>query len=154
MSMLALPESECREILALFQQHLSHIPDAWLQELANNYGLDAVVDIDPNDVITILSIPGELHRIQISLAKNEAPEAIHRRMLAELATQGIKRERIAASLLTIKDSSAELAAIANLARSIVGDFGANGITGWGWYEQKANSDKELSWLISSLNSPP
>lgn len=76
MSMLALPESECQEILAMFRQHLPHVPDAWLQELAENYGCDAIADIDPNDVIAILSVPGKLHRIRISLSQHDYPQKL------------------------------------------------------------------------------
>ena len=149
MSMLALPENECQEILALFRQHLPHVPDAWLQELAGNYGLDAIVDIDPNDVIAILSVPGELHRIQISLAEREPPEAVHRRMRDELATRGIESWQSTASLLTIQDSSAKLAEIGEHVQRLVADCGERVKKGWAWYRSMHLDDlKRLVWIVA------
>lgn len=134
MSMLALPETECQEILALFRLHLPHVPDIWLQELAGNYGLDAVVDIDPNDVISILSVPGELHRIQIPLEEHEPSEEVHRRMYNELAAHDIEPKQITACLLTIHDSSAKLREISELIRLFIADYPAHAKeTGWSWY---------------------
>ena len=95
MSMLALPENECHETLSFFRQHLPHVSDVWLQELAANYGLDAVVDIDPNDVIAILSLPGKLHRIEISIEEHMLLIEAHRQANAELvagnSTRGNRR---------------------------------------------------------------
>ena len=133
MSMLALPEAECQEILELFRQHLSHVPDAWLQELASNYGLDALADIDPMDVIEILSVPGELHRFQVPLSLHESPVEVHRKMRNELAVKGIDPGRIIASLLTIHDSSSTLADIGEFVGLVAGDFPDDGKKGVSWY---------------------
>lgn len=138
MSMLALPENECHEILSLFRQHLPHIPNVWLQEVAANYGLDAVVDIDPNDVIAILSVPGKLHRIDISLAEHMLPIEAHRRVNTELVAQGIESGKIVASLLTIHDSSAKLAEIAELVQRATLDYGDKVKKGWAWYAPTSN----------------
>lgn len=132
MSMLAMPESECQEILALFRLHLAHVPDAWLRELAANYGRDAVVDIDPNDVIAILSVPGELHRIEIPLTEHVLPIEVHRRMNTELMARGIEPRKIIASLLTIQCASAKLADVGALARLLLCE--STGVEkGWAWY---------------------
>lgn len=148
MSMLALPETECQEILSLFRQHLSHVPEAWLQELAGNYGLDAVVDIDPNDVVAILSVPGELHRIQISLAEHEPPEEVHRRMRDELATRGIEPKQITANLLTIQDSSAKLADIGEIVKLLLGsDYEKLFKNGWCWQKQPSSFAEQKLGLI-------
>lgn len=150
MSMLALPEAECQEILALFRQHLPNVPDTWLQELAANYGLDAVVDIDSNDVVAILSVPGELHRIQISLAEYEPPEEVHRRMCNELAARSIKPGQLAYSLLTIKDSSAKLKDIGELARRVADGCADVAANGWAWYVPKpTQAIRSLAWIIAS-----
>lgn len=138
MSMLALPETECQEILFLFRQHLPHVPDTWLQELAGNYGLDAVVDIDPNDVIAILSVPGELHRIQVPQSAHEPPEEMYRRMLDELAHRGIKADRIISSFLTIQDSPATLAQLNGLVGKVVTNCVTNEKRGWASYVQNPN----------------
>jgi len=149
MSMLALSESECQEILAFFRQHLPHVPDAWLQVLAANYGLDAVVDIDPNDVVAILSVPGELHRIQISLAKHKLPEEVHQRMRDELATRGIERKQITANLLMIQDSSAKLADIGQIVKPLLGSDYENALeNGWCWQNPSSSlAEQNLEWLL-------
>ena len=136
MSMLALAESECWEILELFREKLPHIPDSWLQELAANYGFDATVDIDPNDVIAILSVPGELHRVQIPLAAHEPPITIHSRLRDELAARGIAPGQIAASLLTIQDSSAKLADMGQLVGRLTSECVSDTGKGWAWYVSK------------------
>lgn len=148
MSMIAMPESECQEILALFRLHLPHVPDAWLQELAGNYGRDAVVDIDPNDVIAILSVPGELHRIEIPLAEHVPPVEAHRQMNAELLARGIEPRKIVASLLTIQCSSAKLADVGALAR--LPSCESTGVEkGWAWYLPKpVTTDKSMVLYLS------
>ena len=148
MSMLAMPESECQEILALFRLHLPHVPDAWLQELAGNYGRDAVVDIDPNDVIAILSVPGELHRIEIPQAELVPPVEAHRQMNAELLARGIEPRKIVASLLTIQCSSAKLADVGALAR-LPSCESAGVEKGWAWYLPKpVTTDKSMVFYLS------
>lgn len=137
MSMLALPETECQEILALFRRHLPHVPDAWLQDLASNYGQDAIKDIDPNDVIAILSVPGELHRIQIPLEEHEPSDEVHRRMCNELAARDIEPNQIAASLLTIQDSSAKLADIGEIVKHVSYDCLTGGKKAWCWYKPQS-----------------
>ncbi len=57
MSMNALSESECQEILCEFQSRLPHLPGELLTELAFNYLLEAPVELDPQDVIFMLSAP-------------------------------------------------------------------------------------------------
>ena len=136
MSMLALPEAEYQEILALFRQHLPSVPDTWLQELAANYGLDAVVDIDPNDVIAILSVPGELHRIQVSLLQQELLLDVHRKMDHELVVRGIEPGRIVASLLTIHDSTSTLADIGEFWGLEASNSVSDERKGWAWYIPK------------------
>jgi len=152
MSMLALPEIECQEILSLFRQHLSHVPDAWLQELASNYGQDAIKDIDPNDVIAILSVPGELHRIQILHAQGESPMDIHRRIHEELIARGIEPRRIIASLLTIQSYSAMMENVGKFIGLIIGDYADIREEGWGWYQTqpKLNSTLVTNRIIVSL----
>ena len=131
--MLALPESECGEILAYFRQHLPHIPDPWLQELATNYGLDAVVDIDPNDVIAILSVPGELHRIQIHETEREYLEKVCFKMHDELEARGIKSVQIVASLLIMQDSHSTLVDIGKIVKRVTCNNAVDVKMGWGWY---------------------
>jgi len=148
MSMLALPETECQEILSHFRQHLPHAPDAWLQELASNYGLDAVVDIDPNDVIDILSEQGELHRIQVPRSEHEQPEEMYRRMLDELASRGIKTDRIVGSLLTIQDSPVKLGQLNGLVGKAAANCVTNGKRGWACYVRNPNlANTVLTWFF-------
>ena len=148
MSMLALSESECQEILALFRQHLPHVPDAWLQELAANYGQDAIKDIDPNDVIAILAVPGELHRIQMSLAEHQLPEEIYRRMLDERIARDIEPWKTSASMLTIHDSSAKLADVSDLIGRLVGSDPETVTKGWAWYSHTPlEKSNELIWFV-------
>lgn len=136
MSMLALPEADRQEILMLFRQYLPHVPDAWLQELAANYGKDAVVDIDPNDVIAILSVPGELHRIQLLLSQYESMFDWHRKICNELAVMDIERGQIVACLLTIYDSSSTLAEVGVLWKLVSGECVGKEKSGWAWYDPK------------------
>jgi len=146
--MLALPESECQEILALFRQHLPHVPDAWLQDLAANYGLDAVVDIDPNDVIDILSGSEKLYRVQIQLVQHEPLENVHRRMRDELTRRGMRTDQITASLLTIRDSSAKLADIGHIAWITAADCMSNASKGWAWYTPvPVITSGALTWMF-------
>lgn len=153
MSMLALPESERQEILALFRQHLPHVPDAWLQDLAANYGLDAVVDIDPNDVIDILSVPGEQHRIQTLLTEEEALEKICSRLRDALEVRGIDQQQISASLLMIHDSSAKLAEIGDLVQRVAAEYGDSVKKGWAWYSSiHLDTPKRLVWVVT-INAP-
>ena len=151
MSMLAMPESECQEILALFRLHLPHVPDAWLQELAANYGRDAVVDIDPNDVIAILSVPGEFYRIEIPLAEHVPPVEVHRQMNAELLARGIEPRKIVASLLTIHNSSAKLADVGQFVRGVACDYSDRAAKGWAWYAPKsALGNEKLAWFFALM----
>lgn len=151
MSMLALSETECQEILALFRQHLTHVPDIWLQELAGNYGQDAVVDIDPNDVIAILSVPGELHRIEVSLAEHVPPVEVHRRMKAELMARGIELGKIVASLLTIHDSSAKLADVGQVVGWVACDCSDRAAKGWAWYAPEFTlGNEKLAWILALM----
>ena len=134
--MLALPESECREILELFRHHLPHVPDAWLKELAANYAQDAIKDIDPNDVISILSMPGHLHRIQIAPAHDESLVNMHRRIHEELIGRGIEARRIIASLLTIQNSAVRMDDVSELIGLITSDFANLREKGWCWYQSQ------------------
>lgn len=153
MSMLAMPESECQEILALFRLHLPHVPDAWLQELAANYGRDAVVDIDPNDVIAILSVPGEFYRIEIPLAEHVPPVEVHRQMNAELLARGIEPRKIVASLLTIHDSSAKLSEVGKVVRSTEECCANAAIKGWAHYAQTSCSGcVKIIWAVICFTS--
>lgn len=133
MSMLALPESECKEILALFREKLPYFPNAWLEELAANYGLDAIKDTDPNDIIAILSIPGERHRIEVQAEAHETLEQTYQQMYAELAGNGIDLKQISASLLTIQDSSAKFREISELVGHLVTDYPVQSEIGWSWH---------------------
>lgn len=153
MSMLALPESECQEILELFREKLPRVPDAWLQELAANYGLCAIVDIDPNDVIAILSVSGKLHRVQVPLAQHEVPEKVHRRIRDELIVRNIRADRITSSLLMIRYSSeATLADIGNLVWLTTADCMGNASKGWAWYTPKPLvASTALTWIFRSLD---
>ena len=154
MSMLAMPESECQEILALFRLHLPHVTDAWLQELAGNYGRDAVVDIDPNDVIAILSVPGELHRIEIPLAELVPPVEAHRQMNAELLARGIEPRKIVASLLTIHNSSAKLADVGQVVGWVACDCSDRAAKGWAWYAPEfAIVNEKLAWIFALTATP-
>jgi hypothetical protein len=148
MSMLALPEYECQEILAMFRQHLANVPDAWLQELAANYGLDAVVDIDPSDVIAILSVPGELHRIQTLLTQREPIEKTCSRIRDELEARGIDQRQISSRLLIIQDSSAKLPEIGALVQRVAVDDGDGVKKGWAWYAPSSNLRSIYSiWIV-------
>ena len=117
--------------------------------LAATPGLDAVVDIDPNDVVAILSVPGELHRIQISLAKHKLPEEVHQRMRDELATRGIERKQITANLLMIQDSSAKLADIGQIVKPLLGSDYENALeNGWCWQNPSSSlAEQNLEWLL-------
>lgn len=152
MSMLALPESECQEILALFRETLPHVPADWLEELAANYGQDAIKDIDPNDVIAILSVPGQLHRIQISLAQDQSQTEIHRRIHEKLIARGVEPRRVIASLLTIQNSSGKMEDIGKFIGLIIGDCVNIREQGWGWYQTQplCNSTLKINRIIVSL----
>lgn len=152
MSMLALPESECREILELFRQHLPHVPDAWLEELAANYGQDAIKDIDPNDVIAILSASGAPHRIMVPLTIQETPSEFCNRTRNALTTRGIDPEQIVASLLVIHISAAKLISIGELAWSVAAKFSASVRNGWAWYKPGFPDVGSAIWIVFS--QPP
>ncbi len=142
MSMLALPESECQEILAMFRQHLPHVPDAWLQELAENYGCDAIADIDPNDVIAILSVPGKLHRIRISLSQHDYPQKTRSRLHDALIAQDIEPGLILACLLTIHDSSVKLGEVGELIGQVFNVCSRNEMKGWACYINHFNAAQD------------
>jgi len=148
MSMLALPETDCLEILALFRRHLAHVSDKWLQELATNYGQDAVVDIDPNDVIALLSFPGQLRRIQLSLAMHKPLAEVQRRARCELAEQGVERGQVVSSLLMIMNSSAKLADVGELVEMLARDFPDDTMRGWCWYQpQTILAEQKITWFL-------
>lgn len=109
--------------MAVFGLKLSNsgVPADWLEELAANYGQDAIKDIDPNDVIAILSVPGQLHRIQISLAQDQSQTEIHRRIHEKLIARGVEPRRVIASLLTIQNSSGKMEDIGKFIGLIIGD---------------------------------
>lgn len=152
MSMLALPESECLEILTLFRERLPHVPDAWLQELAANYGRDASADIDPNDVIAILSAPGKLHRIHLPLAEHEPLEEINHRMRDEMTLRGIKPAQTLGCLLIINSSSLTLKDISKIIGRYTEAFAIAGNRGWAWYAHAPNhGDGMLLWVRFRTN---
>lgn len=152
MSMLALPESECQEILASFRQHLPNVPDAWLQELSANYRLDAVVDIDPNDVIAILSVPGKLHRIHVPLAEHEPLEEMNHRMRDEIAQLGIKQVQISGCLLIIHSSLLMLKDINKIVGGYTEVFAIENQRAWAWYAHEPNRvDGMLLWIRFRTN---
>ena len=125
MSMLALAESECWEILELFREKL------------------------PNDVIAILSVPGELHRVQIPLTAHEPPITIHSRLRDELAARGIAPGQIAASLLTIQDSSTKLADMGQLVGRLTSECVSDTGKGWAWYVSKhTHFCRTLAWIVA------
>ena len=131
--MLALPESECLEILELFREKLPHVPNTWLEELAANYRLNAIKDIDPNDMIAILSVPGNLHRIEVQSDKHESVEETYQQMCSELAGNGIDPKKISASVLTILDSCAKFREISELVGCMVANYPAQSELGWSWH---------------------
>jgi hypothetical protein len=152
MAMLAMPESECQEILALFRQHLPNVPDTWLQELAANYGVDAVVDIDPNDVIAIVSMPGKLHRIHVPLAEYEPVEEMKHGIHDEMAQRGIKPAKISGCLMIIHSSSLMLKDICKIVRRYIEVFEIEDKRGWAWYAQEPNRvDSILLWIRFRTN---
>lgn len=58
MAHIAHPKEVCDEIYEQFLQIETGLDAAVLRELANNYGYDATIDIDTNDIAELLVQPG------------------------------------------------------------------------------------------------
>lgn len=71
MAMIALPPAECQEILSLLREKLPNVPDVLLQELAAQYGKEALADVDPMDIIEIIAGTRRIERIEIPAAPTE-----------------------------------------------------------------------------------
>lgn len=105
MAMLALPPEVCEEILEDFRQRCLDFPDPLLQELAYNYGLDAICDIDPFDIVEIISKPGPFDVFTGSATSQHLADACLSDLLIEAEATGIKVACVAGALLLVKQTN-------------------------------------------------
>lgn len=110
MSMNALSESECQEILREFQSRLPHLPSELLTELAFNYLLDAPVDLDPQDVIFMLAAPATPRIFCAEIEDEQALDAGFTQFIAGLGGQTRSFPDCSGCLLILKTNALDLPA--------------------------------------------
>ncbi len=110
MSMNALSERDCQEILEEFRSWIPNASIALLTELAFNYGLDAPVDLDPMDVASILAHPGPTGVFSVVIDEQRGVEAGFSDLMSRLRDQGVGLSSCAGVLLIVKESHIDLAA--------------------------------------------
>ena len=103
--MTALPPEACEEILGDFRLRVPDFPDAQLQELAFNYGLDATCDVDPLDIIEIISKPGPFDVFAGGATSQHLANSCLSDILIESETKGIRVGRVAGALLVVKQTN-------------------------------------------------
>lgn len=114
MAMTALPPEVCEEILADFRQRRLDFPDTLLQELAYNYGLDATCDIDPFDIVEILSKPGKFDVFTSGATSQHLADGCLSDILTEAQTKGIKVGCVAGALLVVKQTNMRFSTFASM----------------------------------------
>jgi hypothetical protein len=102
--MNALSARECEEILEYFRLRHLDFPDGLLQELANNYGLDAPCDIDPLDIVEVVSRPGPFDVLTANIASQEQADAGLSDLLTEAEAKGMKVGTVGGALLVVKQT--------------------------------------------------
>lgn len=114
MSMTALSENDCLEILKDFQSRIPHVPNVLLTELAFNYGLDATADIDPMDVVSILAQPGCPEVFSVEINEQLSVEAGFSEIMSCLRNQGMSLSACAGCLLIVKANDIDLPAFGRI----------------------------------------
>ncbi len=105
MAMTALSAQVCEEILEDFRQRRLAFPDTLLQELAGNYGLDATCDIDPLDIVEIVSKTGRFDVFSGGATSQQLADGCLSDLLIEAEAKGIKLGCVAGALLVVKQTN-------------------------------------------------
>ena len=105
MAMTALPPEVCEEILEEFRQQCLDFSDSLLQELAYNYGLDAICDIDSLNIIEIISKPGPFDVFTGGATSQHLADGCLSDLLIEAEAKGIKVGCVAGALLVVKQTN-------------------------------------------------
>lgn len=102
--MKAVSTRDCEEILEGFRVQHIDFPDVLLQELAYNYGLDAPCDIDPLDIVEIVSKPGPFDVLTADIASQQQADGALSDLLMEAEAKGIKVGTVGGALLVVKQT--------------------------------------------------
>lgn len=108
MSMTSLSVSDCLDILKDFKLRVPHVPVDLLTELAFNYGLDAPVDLDPMDIVSILSPSGTPRVFPAEIGDYRRVEAGFSEFMSRLCDQGVSFSMSAGCLLIVKSNHIDL----------------------------------------------
>lgn len=109
MSMNALSESDCQEILEEFRLGIPNAPIAVLTELAFNYGLEAPIDIDPMDVVSILASPRTPEVFSVEIDNQCGVETGFSELMSHLCDRSVSLSTCAGALLIVNGHHIELA---------------------------------------------
>lgn len=105
MAMLALSKPECDEILEYLRASLPDVEDTLLQELAGNFGLDALADIDPVEIENLLAVPGPRIVLRSTIQGGNLESMCLKDLFPELSASKIDLATVASALLVIKTAT-------------------------------------------------
>jgi hypothetical protein len=118
MAMTALSVDVCEEILEDFRLHLPDTPDSLRQELARNYGTDALSDIDPNDITGILSLPGTMGIVTTEfVAPDKLAEGLSA-LFGKAVASGLNIELASGALFIVKGNGIRIVDFGHLLSSV------------------------------------
>lgn len=156
MATMGCSESECLKILDQFRNAGLSVSDALLEQLARNYRLDASCDIDPNDIVLILSQP-EPHLV-LSAAVHDIDNAIG--TLSSLLVEARQRVgstfQVAAALLIVKGSPAcPMPTFIELMSMLGNAMHPKATACYAWYDVPASvSSLELLLILTGIGVDP
>lgn len=153
MSMNALSESDCQEILEEFRSRLPNASVALLTELAFNYGLDAPVDLDPMDVASILAHPGPTEVFSVVIDEQRGAEAGFYDLMSNLRDQGESLSTCGGVLLIVKARHIDLAAYGRVISALNQGLHPQTLSGHALYCVKnTNAKVSLTLIVVGIGS--
>lgn len=102
MSSGAWPKEVCSKILDYLRERCTDPPDGLLESLAENFSLDAPVDVDPADIVHCLSFQGSKLVLVSSASGEGRAEIALSNALAEAEAKGVNPALSASALAIIK----------------------------------------------------
>lgn len=102
MACLGLSKDACEEILTYLRTKLPQVEDALLQELAGNFMYTAPADVDPNEILELLDVPGQKTTLRGSI-KNEWEGALNwKTIFPKWSLESRELRTVASALMIIK----------------------------------------------------
>ncbi len=150
--MNALSARECKEILEDFRLRHLDFPDGLLQELAYNYGLDAPCDIDPLDIVEIVSNPGPFEVLTSNIDSQEQADVGLSDLLTQAEAKGVKVGTVCGALLVVKQTDMRFHTFVSMHRRLMDSLhpGAGLIQGM-YCEKSLAGGVHLQLILTGIN---